>query len=45
MRTVRENNASLLVAVFISKFIFKSITEALYALSIRRALRAIERFG
>jgi ABC-type antimicrobial peptide transport system permease subunit len=45
MRTVRESNAPLLAAVAISNFIFKSITETLYALSIRRALRAIERFG
>jgi hypothetical protein len=45
MRTARESNAPLLAAVAISNFIFKSITEALYALSIRRALRAIERFG
>lgn len=45
MRAVKESNAPLFVAVAVSNFIFKSITEALYALSIRRALRAIERFG
>ncbi len=45
MRTVGRSNTPLLVAVAVSNFIFKSITEALYALSVRRALRAIERFG
>ena len=45
MRTVKESNAPLFVAVAISNFIFKSVTEALYTRSIRRALRAIERFG
>jgi hypothetical protein len=45
MRTVRENTALLLAAVFTSRSIFKPIAEALYALSVRRSLRAIERFG
>jgi hypothetical protein len=45
MRTVRESTAPLLAAVATSNSLVKSITEALYVLSIRRALRAIERFG
>ena len=45
MRTVRENTALRLAAVFSSNRFFKPIAEALYALSVRRALRSIERYG
>jgi len=45
MQSMRESQAPLLAAVATSNFLFRAIAEALYALSIRRALRAIERFG
>ena len=45
MRSVRENAAPLLAAAIATNGIITAIAELIYAASIRRALRAIARFG
>jgi hypothetical protein len=45
MRTVRANASPLLAATIVTNGIIAIIAELVYAASIRRALRAIARFG
>jgi hypothetical protein len=45
MRSVRENASPLLTAVLATNVIINAIAEAIYTASVRRALRAIARFG
>ena len=45
MPSVRENATPLLAAASATNSIINVIAEAIYAASLRRALRAIARFG
>jgi hypothetical protein len=45
MGSVRENATPLLTAAIVKNGIITAIAEFIYATSIRRALRAIARFG
>ena len=45
MRVARENASPLLVASLATNTIINAIAEAIYVASVRRALRAIVRFG
>jgi hypothetical protein len=45
MRTVRGNASPLLTAALATNNMINAIAEAIYVASVRRALKAIARFG
>jgi len=45
MRSVRENASPLLAAAFATNKLINAIADAIYAVFVRRTLRAIARFG